>query len=100
MLRAMLPGALTLALLLFGGSARGHDSGTPYAEWMKSLIRPDYPMSSCCGPGDQYYVREYSPSQKDGFAFTAVVIGIDNKPDFPIEIPSGKVIWNRVNPTG
>ena len=67
---------------------------------MKSLTRPDYPMSSCCGMADQYYVREYGPSQQNSVAFAAVVIGIDGEPDFSVEIPREKVIWNRVNPTG
>ena len=34
------------------------------------------------------------------FAFAAVVIGIDGEPDFSVEFPREKVIWNRVNPTG
>jgi len=91
---------IIVAASLFCASAWGHDSGTPYADWMKSLIRPDYPMSFCCGPGDQYYVREYRPSQKHGIAFTAVVLSNDGHPDFPVEIPQEKVIWDRVNPTG
>jgi len=96
----MLPPALTLALTLFGASVWGHYPGIPYADWMMSLTRPDYPMSSCCGMADQYYVREYGPSQQNSVAFAAVVIGIDDEPDFSVEIPSEKVIWNRVNPTG
>jgi hypothetical protein len=100
MVGRMLPTALTLGLALFGASAWGHDNGAPYADWMKSLIRPDYPMSSCCGMADQYYVREYGPGQQHSVAFAAVVIGIDGEPDFSVEIPRQKVIWNRVNPTG
>ena len=98
--RNLLAHSLIFAMTLFGASARGHDTGTPYADWMKSLIRPDYPMSYCCGPGDQYYVREYRPSQKNGVAFTAMVLSNDGRPDFPVEIPHEKVIWDRVNPTG
>jgi hypothetical protein len=100
MMRRMLPPALTLALTLFGASVWGHYPGIPYADWMMSLTRPDYPMSSCCGMADQYYVREYGPSQQNSVAFAAVVIGIEGEPDFSVEIPREKVIWNRVNPTG
>jgi hypothetical protein len=100
MTRRMLPPALMLALTLFGASVWGHHSGIPYADWMMSLMRPDYPMSSCCGMADQYYVREYGPSQKNDVGFAAVVIGVEGEPDFSVEIPPGKVIWNRVNPTG
>ena len=100
MMRRMLPSALALGLALLGASAWGHDPAMPYADWMKSLTRPDYPMSSCCGMADQYYVREYRPSQQNSVAFAAIVIGIDGEPDFSVEIPREKVIWNRVNPTG
>jgi hypothetical protein len=82
------------------GSAWGHDSGTAFAEWMMSLHQPDFPLSSCCGPADQYFVRVYEPSDKDGIAFGAVVIDGQGKPDFAVEIPREKVIWDRVNPTG
>jgi hypothetical protein len=90
--------ALTLALS--GGSLWAHHSGTPFADWMKSLMQPLYPASSCCGPADQFYVREYEPSDKDGIAFTAIVVGHSGDPDFPVEIPRGTVIWDGVNPTG
>ena len=82
MMRRMLPPALMLALTLFGASVWGHHSGIPYADWMMSLTRPDYPMSSCCGMADQYYVREYGPSQRNSVAFAAVVIGIEGEPGF------------------
>jgi hypothetical protein len=45
-------------------------------------------------------VREYQPSDKIGVAFAAVVLGGDGKPDFAVEVPREKVIWDRVNPTG
>jgi hypothetical protein len=92
--------AHAVALALSGTSARGHDSDAPFADWMKTLKQPDLPLSSCCGPGDQYFVREYWPSQRDGVAFEAIVLGRDGLPDFPIDVPQQKVIWDRVNPTG
>ena len=88
--------AVALTLALIAGIAWGHDSGTRFADWMKTLMQPDFPLSSCCGPADQFFVREYGPSDKDGIAFAAVVIDGHGKPDFP----RGKVIWDRVNPTG
>jgi hypothetical protein len=98
MMRRILPALL--AVTLFGASGWGHDKGTPYADWMMSLKRPDYPLSPCCGLADQYYVREYGPSEKKGVAFAAVVIGVYDEPDFSIDIPREKVVWDRVNPTG
>ena len=100
----VMPSSRTLSLMLTvviaAGSAWAHDSGTPFAAWMKSLVQPLYPASSCCGPADQFYVREYQPSKKEGIAFVAIVAGDHGKSDFPVEIPSETVIWNRVNPTG
>jgi hypothetical protein len=40
---------LALALAASGTSAWGHDSDTPFADWMKTLMQPDLPLSSCCG---------------------------------------------------
>ena len=80
-------------------SAWGHEN-EPYSDWMKTLRQPDFPLSSCCGPGDQYYVREYRQSSTKGIAFEAIVIGRAGQPDFSIEVPQKKVIWDRVNPTG
>ena len=48
-----------LVLGLSGATAWAHDNGMAFADWMKSLRQPDFPLSSCCGPGDQYFVREY-----------------------------------------
>ena len=92
--------AHAVVLALSGTSAWGHDSDTPFADWMKTLRQPDLPSSSCCGPGDQYFVREYWPSQGEGIAFAAIVRGRADRLDFPIDIPQQKVIWDRVNPTG
>ena len=92
--------AHAVALTLSGTSAWAHDSATPFADWMKTLMQPDFPRSSCCGPGDQYFVREYWPSQTNGVAFAAIVLGQNGQSDFRIDIPQNTVIWDRVNPTG
>ena len=77
-----------------------HDPNVPVAQWMMSLIQP-HKMIPCCGPGDQFYVREYEPSNKPGIAFHAIVIGMDGAPDFQEDIPESTVIWgDRANPTG
>ena len=87
--------ALALALALSGTSAWGHDSDTPFADWMKTLMQPDLPLSSCCGPADQFFVREYWLSQRAGVAFEAIVQGRDGQPDFQIDRPR-----QPDNPTG
>ena len=81
--------------------ALAHETGmTPFNEWMGTLQRPTYPYSPCCGPSDQYYVKEYWPSNKKDVAFAAIVIGNNGAANFPIDIPNHTVIWDRVNPTG
>jgi hypothetical protein len=83
-----MPAALVLAALLLI-----HDPAEPFADWMASLMRPDFPESPCCGPSDQVYVDEYYPDEVgDGF--------IAHLGDYKLKIPGSKVIWNRVNPTG
>lgn len=80
--------------------AHGHDSGTPYAEWMMNLKQPGKSVS-CCGEADQYFVKDYRPSETPGIAFTARVIAKYNwLPDFDIDVPSSTVMWNQSNPTG
>jgi hypothetical protein len=81
-------------------SVFGHDSNSPYAHWFNSLMKPDFPLSSCCGVADQYYVKEYQPSRQDGVAFRAIVTTHDGQSEFAIDVPKQKVIWDRVNPTG
>jgi hypothetical protein len=93
--------ALAGALVAFVASGTwAHDQHEPHANWISSLRKPDYPLSSCCGPADQYYVREYKPSRTPGIAFDAVVIGHRGSPDFSIGVPWEKIIWDRANPTG
>lgn len=88
------------SLLLFGLHVWGHDINAPYAQWINSLMKPDFPSSSCCGLADQYYVKEYLPSQRKGIAFTAIVSAHDGSSNFNVDVPNEKVIWDRPNPTG
>jgi hypothetical protein len=45
---------VVLRFTLSGGSLWAHDSSMPFDDWMKSLVQPLYPASSCCGPADQF----------------------------------------------
>jgi hypothetical protein len=118
------PGALLLAALVMGIlgymmlPAAAHDHGRPEyhqwesttdpetREWMKSLMQPDNPTTSCCGEADGYWCDNYR-SEK-GRAFCTIS---DDRPDAPrgrphvpvgtvIEIPPHKLKWDRGNPTG
>lgn len=79
--------------------AHGHEHNVPFADWFNSRKMPDAPSVSCCGEADQYYVRSYAASATPGQAFRAVV---DDKAggSFEIDVPTAKVDWNSVNPTG
>jgi hypothetical protein len=81
---------------LAASAALAHDHDVPFAEWMMSLMRPDYPSASCCGPADQFYAVEYheDPDEPGGF-----VVRTEELPD-PIHVPPEKVDWKDVNPTG
>jgi hypothetical protein len=92
--------AVMLVLLAIGSEAAAHDSSLPYARWINSLMRPDLPIASCCGSGDQYWVSEYRRIRRPGIAFRAIVISHDGETTFPIDVPDNKVIWDRPNPTG
>jgi hypothetical protein len=81
--------------------AFGHGHRVQFAEWFNSLRVPDNPLSSCCGPGDQFYMREYHVSDKRGLAFEGEIDGaVHGMADFHVEVPLEKVEWDRVNPTG
>ena len=77
-----------------------HSDSVPYAEWMRTLMQP-HRSASCCGPGDQYWVKEYVRSYRVGVAFVAVVYANDEQGDtFTVDVPPDVVIWDRINPTG
>lgn len=82
------------------GSAYAHDSGTRFAEWMMSLMQPAKPTVSCCGIAEQYWVKDYRPSGKNGIAFEATVVSKDGRTEFEVDVPRSVVIWDRANPTG
>jgi hypothetical protein len=94
-------GTLTaIALLISTGATLAHEPGAPFGDWFMSLHQPDNPLASCCGIADQYYFREYHPSQRPGIAFEGIVEGKDGGSDFWLAVPNEKVDWDRVNPTG
>jgi hypothetical protein len=75
-------------------------------QWFKTLMRPDFPDSPCCGEADGYWCDTIHV--KDGKTFCTIT---DDRPDEPrkrphiavgtvIEIPPEKLKWDRSNPTG
>src|SRR5262249_18720950 len=91
---------ITIAFAHLVGSGYAHDSGTPFAEWMMSLMQPAKPTVSCCGIAEQYWVKDYRPSNKNGIAFEATVVSKDSRTEFKVDVPRSVVIWDRANPTG
>lgn len=76
------------------------------AEWYRSLMQPDNPQVSCCGPADAYWAD--GSESKDGKFFAIIT---DDRPDDPlgrphidvgtrIEVPPNKLKFDRGNPTG
>lgn len=75
-------------------------------EWMKSLMRPDAPGSSCCGEADAYWCDDISVRGNKTYCKIT-----DDRPDAPrgrphipmgteFEIPDVKLKYDRGNPTG
>jgi hypothetical protein len=75
-------------------------------EWFQSLMQPDVPTASCCGPADAYWCDEIHV--RDGRTFCTIT---DDRDDAilgrshidvgtEIEIPPNKIKWDRGNPTG
>jgi len=80
-----------VSAIALAGFVLVHSADDPFAEWMGSLMRPDF-AGPCCGPADQYYPDSYMENA-DG-SFEAMVGAAD------VHVPAVKVIWDRVNPTG
>jgi len=104
-------GAIIL-LILIVAPARAHDTGQwekndpAITEWYRSLMQPDVPSASCCGPADAYFCDEYYA--RNGKAYCKIT---DDRPDEPrhrphvdvgteIEIPPYKLKFDKSNPTG
>lgn len=75
-------------------------------EWFKTLMRPDFPTSPCCGEADGYWADEVHV--RNGKTYATIT---DDRPDGPlgrphmaigteIEVPDSKLKWDRGNPTG
>lgn len=75
-------------------------------QWFETLMQPDNPTYSCCGPADGYWCDDIHV--RDGKTYCSVT---DDRPDEPlhrphfdvgaeIAVPDGKLKWDRGNPTG
>lgn len=108
MLKLMM--ALTGLFLCAQVSARdaGQWDGSDPAirEWYRSLMQPDVPTLSCCGPADSYWCDDIHV--RDGKTFCKIT---DDRPDEPLgrrhreigtefEIPPNKLKYDKSNPTG
>lgn len=82
------------------------DQDPAIRQWFKSLMQPDNPSISCCGEADAYWADR--TEVKDGKVYAIIT---DDRPDAPlgrphvpvgtrIEVPAGKLKWNKGNPTG
>lgn len=86
------------------------DSDTDRAKWFRSLMQPDNPAVSCCGPADAYYCDDLHT--RDGKNYCSIT---DDRDDAPLgrvhraigeefEIPDNKMMTGSQifgeNPTG
>lgn len=76
------------------------------AQWFKGLMQPDNPLVPCCGEADAYWADSF---EIKGNQYVAIVT--DERADVPlgrphidpgtrVEIPNGKIKFDRGNPTG
>ena len=94
------------AFIAMTSFAYAHDEDHAHDEWYRSLMQPDNPKMSCCGPADAYWADKYFV--KDGKTYAVITDDRDDKPlrrpHIPvgtvIEIPDNKLKWDRSNPTG
>jgi hypothetical protein len=106
--RHFLIGLVTvLAMIVLMFAAHAHDMNHPdQNEWYQSLTQPDHPESLCCGEADAYYADEIH--FKNGKTYAVITDDRDDaplrRPHVPngteVEVPSGKLKWDRGNPTG
>lgn len=95
---------------VYGAQARDlgqwENSEPAVREWFKTLMRPDFPTSPCCGEADGYWADEVHV--RGGKTYATIT---DDRPDSPlgrphmaigteIEVPDEKLKWDRGNPTG
>ncbi|HVY56805.1 MAG TPA: hypothetical protein VHA77_03055 [Xanthobacteraceae bacterium] len=96
---------ILLILLLLSVPALARDNGQwsnvpiNVRKWFQSLMRPDFPMSSCCGEADAYEADSY---EVEGDHYVAIIT--DGKGAIPngtrIPVPNSKMKWDKGNPTG
>ena len=104
-LKSLLLAALTALGSCSGELAMAKDpdgqyANSPFHDWFARVHMPDNPIASCCGEADAYYMIEYHPSSEPGYAFEGwTEAGHGRGPQY-VYIPTQKVNWEVVNPTG
>lgn len=76
--------------------------------WFNSLMQPDAPQVSCCGPADAYYADSFKTDPQTGQYIAIVTDDRDDaalrRPHVPvgteIVVPNAKLKWDQGNPTG
>ena len=102
--------AVAIVFMLLPAIARNNgqweNSDPVISWWFRGLMRPDHPLSTCCGEADAYWAD--SVEIKDGLVIAIIT---DTRPDEPLgraHVPVGtrfvvspeKLKWDRGNPTG
>lgn len=79
------------------------DPGT--RKWFRELMRPDFPVHSCCGEADAYEADDF---EQDGENWVAIITGQGPPTEYKpyvkegtrIKVPNVKMKWDQGNPTG
>jgi hypothetical protein len=100
-------GAMGFGLLLLTRYAHARDGGNwtgeipEIREWIKSVMRPDYPENSCCGEAD-LYEADLGEVADDGTVY-AIITNSRGNPlpvGTKLVIPASKIQNRQGNPTG
>ena len=103
---------LLLCIFLLASSAHAEDRGQwektdpVVREWFRTLMRPDYPLSSCCDQSNAYWCDDVSV--RHGRTYCRIT---DRREDEPLRrphidvgtefyVPDRSIKWDRGNPTG
>lgn len=90
--------------LLWGCSAKAHDTDPEVTAWMETLMQPDNPAVRCCGEGDAYWCDDYGFDGTDAYCKITDDRKLPHRPDVPVGtkiiVPPEKLKHDRGNPTG
>lgn len=81
-------------------TAQSAESCDSVCAWVRDLMQPDNPRTSCCAEADRYEADDFETGE-NGQLFAIIT---DGKGDLAngtkIPVPGAKLKWDKGNPTG